>query len=162
MRIEGKVSSIARITQGTYTPVQNPDDVIALLSGTTFADVEDVIFSNLTTGDFSTDVRLSPDGGFTGYVPVREGRNRVRIVALASDGSRGELELELDFRLSRVGARDKLGELERIRKQNRELELHRRSLEIEAFREQQRKRVEIRVKEEGGATPPPEIPPKPQ
>ncbi|HEU4430196.1 MAG TPA: hypothetical protein VFT98_15660, partial [Myxococcota bacterium] len=87
-----------------------------------------------------------PDGAFAGYVPVREGRNRVRIVALASDGSRGSLELELDFHLSEVGSRDKLAELERIRRQNRELEIKRRSLEIEAFRAQQRRQLEIRVK----------------
>jgi Mg-chelatase subunit ChlD len=159
-------TQIARSTGGVYTPVQSPDDVIALLAGTSFSDIEDVVFTNLTTGDFSTDVRLAADGGFTGYVPVREGRNRVRIVALASDGTRGELELELDFALSQVGSRDKLAELERIRRQNRELEIKRRSLEIEAFRAQQRRSLEIRVraddvrKEE--ATEPTEAPPAPK
>jgi hypothetical protein len=155
-------TEMARVTRGVYTPVQNPDDVIVLLAGTSFSDVEDVIFTNLTTGDFSTDVRLAPDGNFTGYLPVREGKNRVRIVALASDGSRGELELELLFRLDRLGARDKLGELERIRRQNKQLELHRRSLEIEAFREQQRKRLEIRVADPKPEqkTPPPGAPPE--
>ena len=139
-------TEIARKTGGVYTPVQRPDDVIALLAGTSFSDIEDVVLTNLTTGDFSTDVRLAPDGSFAGYVPVREGRNRVRIVALASDGTRGELELELDFSLSRVGSPDKLAELERIRRQNRELDLKRRSLDIEAFRAQQRRSVEIRVR----------------
>ncbi|HEU4430743.1 MAG TPA: vWA domain-containing protein, partial [Myxococcota bacterium] len=52
-------TEIARVTRGQYTPVQSPDDVIALLAGTTFSDVEDVVFTNLTTGDFSTDVRLT-------------------------------------------------------------------------------------------------------
>lgn len=146
-------TEIARVTGGTYTPVQSPDDVIALLAGTTFSNIEDVVFTNLTTGDFSTDVRVAPDGAFTGYVPVREGRNRVRVVALASDGTRGELELELDFHLSSLGSRDKLAELERIRRQNRELELKRRSLEIEAFRAQQRRQLEIRVKQDREAAP---------
>jgi hypothetical protein len=145
-------TEMARTTRGVYTPVQNPDDVIVLLAGTSFSDVEDVIFTNLTTGDFSTDVRLAPDGNFTGYLPVREGKNRVRIVALASDGSRGELELEVEFVLSQVGSRDKLGELERIRRQNKDLELRRRSLEIEAFRAEQRKQLDIRVAEPPGAS----------
>jgi Mg-chelatase subunit ChlD len=156
-------TEIARLTGGVYTPVQSPDDVIALLAGTSFSDIEDVVFTNLTTGDFSTDVRLAPDGSFAGYVPVREGRNRVRIVALASDGTRGELELELEFALSRVGSRDKPAELERIRRQNRELEISRRSVEIEAFREQQRRSLEIKVKGEEGkqreAEKPEETPP---
>lgn len=154
-------TEIARVTGGVYTPVQSPDDVIALLAGTTFSHIEDVVFTNLTTGDFSTDVRLAPDGSFAGYVPVREGRNRVRIVALASDGTRGELELELEFELSQAGSRDKLGELERIRRQNRELEIKRRSLEIEAFREQQRRSLQIKVKgggERAGDSPPPPAP----
>jgi len=141
-------TEIARLTGGVYTPVQSPDDVIALLAGTSFSDIEDVVFTNLTTGDFSTDVRLAPDGSFAGYVPVREGRNRVRIVALASDGTRGELELELEFALSQVGLRDRPAELERIRRQNRELEISRRSVEIEAFRAQQRRNLEIRVASE--------------
>jgi Mg-chelatase subunit ChlD len=139
-------TEIARLTGGVYTPVQSPDDVIALLAGTSFSDIEDVVFTNLTTGDFSTDVRLAPDGSFAGYVPVQEGRNRVRVVALASDGTRGELELELEFALSRVGSRDSPGELERIRRQNRELEISRRNVEIEAFRAQQRRSLEIQVK----------------
>lgn len=156
-------TEIARMTLGTYTPVQDPDDVIALLAGTTFADIEDVVFTNLTTGDFSTDVRLAPDGNFTGYLPVREGRNRVRIVALASDGTRGEMELELEFALSQVGSRDKPGELDRIRRQNRELELRRKNREIDAFREQQRRRLEIRIKDEGEKPAQPEAtPPAPQ
>lgn len=158
-------TEIARTTGGVYTPVQRPDDVIALLAGTSFSDIEDVVLSNLTTGDFSTDVRLAPDGSFAGYVPVREGHNRVRIVALASDGTRGELELELDFALGQVGSSDKLAELERIRRQNRDLEIRRRSLEIEAFRAQQRRSLEIRVKEDASEardseTPPP-APPTP-
>ena len=54
-----------------------------LRQGVSFANVEDVVFTNLSTGDFSTDVRLNPDGSFQGYVPVREGMNRVRVNALA-------------------------------------------------------------------------------
>ena len=152
----------ARITGGVYTPVQRPDAVIALLAGTSFSDVEDVVLTNLTTGDFSTDVRLAPDGSFAGYVPVREGRNRVRVSALASDGSRGNLELELEFALGKVGSGDAAAELERIRRQNRELEIRRRSVEIEAFRAQQRRDLEIRVKGDAGAKALPEAAPPPQ
>jgi hypothetical protein len=159
-------TELARRTGGVYTPVQRPDDVIALLAGTTFSNVEDVVLTNLTTGEFSSDVRLAPDGSFTGYVPVREGRNRVRIVALASDGTRGQVELELEFALSKLGSRDTPAELERIRRQNRELEIKRRSAEIEAFRAQQRRSVEIHVagegKDAGAETAPPPAPTPPQ
>jgi hypothetical protein len=140
------VTEMARVTVGTYTPVRNPGDIVTLLQGVSFADVEDVVLTNLTTGEFSSDVRLAPDGSFTGFVPVREGRNRVRVSALASDGSRGSIELEFDFEHAEVGDRSRLAELERIRRQNKELELHRLGLEIEDFRREQKKRVEIEAR----------------
>ena len=132
---------MARVSLGTYTPVQNPGDIIMLLQGVTFANVEDVVFTNITTGDFSTDVRLNPDGSFQGYVPVREGPNRVRVIALASDGSRGAVEFDFVFKHSELSGRDKLRELEEIQRQNKALELRRLELEIKAFREQQRKEI---------------------
>lgn len=140
------VTEMARMTLGTYTPVRNPGDIVTLLQGVSFADVEDVVLTNLTTGEFSSDVRLAPDGSFTGFVPVREGKNRVRVSALASDGSRGSVELEFEFEHAEVGDRSKLAELERIRRQNKQLELHRLGLEIEDFRREQKKRVEIEAR----------------
>ena len=137
------VTEMARMTLGTYSPVQNPGDIVTLLQGVSFADVEDVVLTNLSTGEFSSDVRLAPDGSFTGFVPVREGKNRVRISALASDGSRGSVELEFDFEHNQVGDRARLDELERIREQNKQLEIHRLGIEIEQFRQEQKKRVEI-------------------
>ncbi len=160
------VTEMARVTLGHFTPVQSPGDIIMLLQGVTFANVEDVVFTNLTTGDFSTDVRLAPDGSFTGYVPVREGTNRVRVSALASDGRRGTAEFDLEFEHQQFGERDPMGELGRIREQNKQLELHRLEMDIEAFREEQRKELELRPEpapertrapeEEGG--PPPASP----
>jgi len=91
------VTEMARVTLGTYTGVKNPGDIIALLQGVTFANIEDVVIANLSTGDFSTDVRLNPDGSFVGFVPVRQGKNQVRVTALASDGAKGSATVELDF-----------------------------------------------------------------
>jgi hypothetical protein len=141
-------TEMARLTLGTFTPVQNPGDIIALLQGVSFANIEDVVFTNLSTGDFSTDVRLSPDGSFSGFVPVREGSNRVRVTALASDGSRGSVELELNFKLSSLSDRELARELERIRKRNRELQLLIERKRIEDFRKQQRREIII---EPGGS-----------
>ena len=137
------VTEMARVSLGTFTPVQNPGDIIMLLQGVTFANVEDVVFTNVTTGDFSTDVRLNPDGSFQGYVPVQEGANRVRVIGLASDGSRGAVEFEFVFKRSELTGRDKLRELEDIQRQNKALELRRLELEIKAFREEQRKEITL-------------------
>jgi len=137
-------TEMARLTLGTFTPVQNPGDIIALLQGVSFANIEDVVFTNLSTGDFSTDVRLSPDGSFSGFVPVREGPNRVRVTALASDGSRGSVELDLDFKLSSLSDRELARELERIRTRNKELRLLLERKRIDDFRKQQRREIIIR------------------
>ncbi len=150
LRYPKVMTEMSRITVGTFTPVQRPGQIITLLQGITFANVEDVVFTNLTTGDFSTDVHLSPDGGFTGYVPVAEGTNRVRVSALASDGTRGSVEFELQFERTVLPGRDALAELERIRRQNKELELRRLEMDIEAFREEQRKQLELEVERAGG------------
>jgi hypothetical protein len=144
LRYPRAATEIARRTLGTYSPVQRPGDVGAILQGTTFANVEDVVFANLTTGELSTDVRLAPDGNFAGYVPVQEGHNRVRVSALASDGSSGAVEFDLEFRKGGQTDQQKALELERLREVLRELMLRREAEDVERFRERQRKQLEIR------------------
>ncbi len=147
------LTEIARLTLGTYTPVQNPGDIIALLQGVSFANIEDVVFTNVTTGDFSTDVNLTPAGSFSGFVPVKEGQNRVRVTALASDGSESSIELDIDFRLSELTDRELARELERIRNRNRELRLLLGRRRIEEFRERERQKKEIIIGPDAGGSP---------
>lgn len=139
------LTEMARVTLGTYTPVQNPGDIIVLLQGVSFANIEDVVFTNLTTGDFSTDVRLSPDGTFNGFVPVQEGSNRVRVTALSSDGTRASVEMDLEFKMSELSDRELALELERMRKRNKELQILVERRRIEAFREREKQRRELEL-----------------
>jgi hypothetical protein len=139
------VTEMARVSLGTYTPVRNPGDIVTLLQGVSFANIEDVVLANLTTGELSTDVRLSPDGSFSGFVPVREGKNQVRITALASDGTRGTATLELEFARSQLTTREMSTELERIRRMNKELLLLRERKRIDDFRSKEKKDLEIQV-----------------
>ena len=74
-------SEIARITRGRFVPVRNPGDIVNFLQGISFADIDDVIITNHTTGDVSYDVQLAPDGSFYGIVPVRDGTNRMEVSA---------------------------------------------------------------------------------
>jgi hypothetical protein len=131
--------------------VQRPGDIIGFLQGVSFSNIEDVVFANLTTREVSTDVHLLPDGTFSGFVPVKEGRNRVRVTALASDGSSGSVELELLFEPSGMTEKELALELERIREHNKQLQLLVEQERIRRFREQQRKVIELEVEEpEGG------------
>ena len=136
-------TEMARITLGNFLPVRNPGDIISFLQGVTFANIEDVVFTNLTTREVSTDVRLSPDGSFSGFVPVKDGHNRVRVTALASDGSKGSVDLELVFEKSGLTEKELAIELDRIREHNKQLLLLVEQERIRRFREQQRKVIEL-------------------
>lgn len=159
-------TEVARLTLGHYQPVVNPGDIISFLQGVSFANIEDVVLSNLTTREVSTDVRLAPDGSFRGFVPVRAGANRIRVTALATDGGSGSREFDLFFEESKLSERELAQELERIRERNRQLLLLVEKERIQRFREQQRKVVEIEAgtaEEEpagqgGEAAPPDEEP----
>jgi Mg-chelatase subunit ChlD len=141
-------TEIARITVGTFMPVQNPGDIVSFLQGTSFANVDDVVFTNLTTREVSYDVSLSPDGSFSGFVPVREGKNRVRITALASDGSSGSVDFDLVFETAGLTERELSLELERIRERNKQLILLIERERIQRFRERQRKELQLESGEE--------------
>jgi hypothetical protein len=129
-------------------PVQNPGDIVSFLQGTSFANVDDVVFTNLTTREVSYDVSLSPDGSFSGFVPVREGKNRVRITALASDGSSGSVDFDLVFETAGLTERELSLELERIRERNKQLILLIERERIQRFRERQRKELQLESGEE--------------
>jgi hypothetical protein len=140
-------TEMSSVTLGTFTPVKNPGDVITYLQGVTFASVEDVVFTNLTTSEISEDVRLLPDGSFSGYVPVREGTNRVRVTALTTDGSEGFTEFDLEFGVSGRTSRELTLELNGIRKQNRELQLLVEREKVRQFRDRQRKGLKLEVED---------------
>jgi hypothetical protein len=146
-------TEMARITLGNYLPVQNPGNIVSFLQGVSFANVDDVVFTNLTTKEVSYDVNLMPDGSFTGFVPVREGRNQVRVTALASDGTSGSVDLDLDFETSGLTERELALELERVRERNKQLMLLVERERIQRFRERQRKELQIEAGEpENGGT----------
>jgi hypothetical protein len=153
------LTEMARVTLGQYTPVQSPGDIVVLLQGVSFANIEDLVLTNLTTGDFSTDVQLAPDGAFSGFVPVREGMNRVRVTALASDGTRASVEVDLEFKMAELSDRELALELDRIRNRNKELQLLLERRRIETFREREKQRRELELRPEGEVKteePPPE------
>ena len=103
----------------------------------------------MTTSEVSYDVQLAPDGSFSGFVPVREGDNEIRITALASDGGETSIDVSLAFEKSGLSERELALELERIKKRNKELMLLIERERIQKFRDRQRKRVVIESEEDG-------------
>jgi hypothetical protein len=141
-------TEVARVTLGTYTPVVTPGAIAAALQTTSFANVEDIGIVNLTTQESAPDVRLNPDGSFQAFVPVREGRNRVLVNALASDGSEANLEIEFDFRVAEKKGLEKQGELARLRKLNDELIRHLEAEKVKRARREQRIKRELEIRAE--------------
>ncbi|MDE0884469.1 MAG: VWA domain-containing protein [Myxococcota bacterium] len=139
------LSELCRISRGRFTPVRNPGDIVALLQGISFAGIEDVIVTNLDSGEISYDVELAPDGSFLAFIPVREGSNRVEVAALGDDGGEQRLRFELEFEKSGLTARELEIELERVKRRNRYLMRLIEKERIEAFRERQRRRVRVGV-----------------
>ncbi|MDG2334717.1 MAG: VWA domain-containing protein [Myxococcota bacterium] len=145
------LSELSRISRGRFTPVRNPGDIVALLQGISFAGIEDVIVTNLDSGEISYDVELAPDGSFLAFLPVREGSNRVEVAALGGDGGEQRLRFELEFEKSGLTARELEIELERVKRRNRYLMRLIEKERIEAFRERQRKRIQVGLDESDGS-----------
>jgi hypothetical protein len=142
------VIEMARLTVGTYTPVRNPGDIISFLQGVSFANIDDVVITNLTTSEISYDVQLAPDGTFSAFVPVKEGANRLQVTALASDGGEHSVEVSLDFEKSGLSERELALELERIKRRNKELLRLIERKRIQSFRARQQKKVVIEAEQE--------------
>jgi hypothetical protein len=131
-------TEMARLTGGSYTPVRNPGEILAFLRSVSFANIEDVVITNLTTNDISFDVHLSPDGSFSGFVPVDLGRNLVEVTVLASDGGESTISLDVEFEKSGLTENELMVELGRVRKRNKEMMLMLERERIKAFRDRQK------------------------
>ena len=136
-------TEMAKATNGLYTPVRRAGDIVSMLSGVSFANVEDVVAVNLTLMEWAgpNDILLSPDGSFTGFVPVRPGMNRIRVSALASDGTRGSTEFDLQFAQQGMTELELAVERDRIRARTKEIQLRLERDKQEAFRKQERERT---------------------
>jgi hypothetical protein len=140
-------TEMARLTGGAYTPVRNPGEILAFLRSVSFANIEDVVITNLTTNDISYDVHLSPDGSFSGFVPVGLGRNEVQVTVLASDGGENSVSLDVDFEQAGLTENELVAELERVRKRNKDMMLLLEQKRIQAFRERQKGVVTIEAED---------------
>jgi uncharacterized protein with von Willebrand factor type A (vWA) domain len=82
---------------------------------------------------------------------VREGKNRVLVNALASDGSEANVEIEFDFRVAQKSGRDRTAELRQIKKLNDELIRHLEAEKVKRARREQRIKRELEIRAEPGS-----------
>jgi len=67
----------ARITGGTYQPVQRPADIVSLLPATNIGQVDLVSVRNATTGQMARRLDVDATGRFSADVPLAPGANRL-------------------------------------------------------------------------------------
>jgi hypothetical protein len=174
--LDGPVAAVemAARTGGYFTPVRRPADLVEVIEHVSFANIDQVTIQNLTTGAPASELITNADGTFSALVPLKEGRNRIQVLARASDGSDATAEVALSYApgvdtvmLPRelMGQRNRLleqrlvelkrgriaAEQERVDTARKELlmEIERERRKAEERAEQQRKDLELEVEPTG-------------
>jgi hypothetical protein len=169
---------LARITDGTFTPVRDPALLSDVFAEVEFADIAELRVRNATTGSPAQVTELGPDGSFSSFVPLRAGRNAIEVTARSSDGRSATRTVNVEYAPDAVVAalppdltamqnkllemrlaqlrRDRIaGEQQRIdalRAQlAQQIERERREAAERAVR--QKKRLEVKVEREDGSEP---------
>lgn len=165
--LDGPIAPVelAARTQGTFTPVRNPGDIVAVVEAVKLANVEQLYVYNRTAEQEAEFVLISPDGSWSALVPLVPGANEIEVVARAGDGTEARAERRLVFvdgaaspvvppRLA--GVRNRLLERKLIELRRGRLEAEREAadrarkevlLEIEQERTKARERAERQRKE---------------
>jgi Mg-chelatase subunit ChlD len=164
--LEGPIAAVemASRTQGYFTPVRNPGDIVDVVEEVSFANLEKVTLAHVDTRAEAQPFRLTADGSWAGFLKLEPGRNRIRATAVAEDGAtadRGiqvthvEAANEAELPVELVVQRNRLLEdclllarqerLDRERARNEEI---RRALKLEIERERReaRERAEAQRK----------------
>ena len=87
--LEGPVATVemAARTDGFFTPVRHPGDLVDAVEEVSFANLEEVTLKSLTTGEPAEHFRTTADGSWAGFVHMEPGDNEVEVRARASDGT---------------------------------------------------------------------------
>jgi hypothetical protein len=95
--LEGPIAAVemAARTDGYFTPVRHPGDLVDVVEQVSFANLDEVRVRSLTTGEEAKPFRSSADGSWGGFVKIEPGKNRIEIRARAADGTEASRVLEV-------------------------------------------------------------------
>jgi hypothetical protein len=98
--LEGPIAPVemASRTDGFFTPVRHPGDLVDVVKDVSFANIQEVTLSSDTTGLAANPFRVTADGTWAGLVKMEHGRNDLRVKAVSDDGTEIERTFSLDFR----------------------------------------------------------------
>lgn len=86
--LDGPVATVemAARTNGFFTPVRHPGDLVNVVESVSFANLEDVVLRHVKTGAGPDHFRTTADGSWSGFVRMDAGRNELEVTARSSDG----------------------------------------------------------------------------
>jgi hypothetical protein len=88
---------MAKVTNGIFTPVMQPQDLQSLFEQASFSEIEQLTVRNVTNDQISEYVQQSADGSFSALLPMEEGDNDVEIYARSSDGTERKQRQKVRF-----------------------------------------------------------------
>jgi hypothetical protein len=97
--LEGPVATVemAARTDGFFTPVRHPGDLVDVVEQVSFANLDGVQLRSLTTGKEASPFRSTADGSWGGFVELRPGENEVEVRARAADGAESRRTVKVRY-----------------------------------------------------------------
>jgi Mg-chelatase subunit ChlD len=84
---------VAAVSQGNFTPVRDPQNLIAVFEDIRLAEIERVEVVNSSTGESAPHVLVESDGHFAAVVGARDGANWIDVRARTTDGKESTLRV---------------------------------------------------------------------
>jgi Mg-chelatase subunit ChlD len=145
------VVELAGRTNGYFTPVRHPGNLLDVIEEVDFANVEELAVRNKTTGEQSNMVFKSPDGGFSALLTLEPGRNAIEVWARSSDGTEASDTVTVSYAPGAAEVplpRPLAAQYNRLL-ERRLIELRRGRVEVEReHAEQTRKELELEIERE--------------
>ena len=129
--------AVAATSGGRFERLERPADAIATLRRVDLANLAAVEIVNESSGQPARAVRTFPDGSFDAFVRLVPGPNRLRVTAVAGDGTRSTLHRDVRFEPPVGGA---VPQALRVEQQALLGELRRRTAEVQLWAEVERGR----------------------
>ena len=99
--LEGPIAVVemAARTDGYFTPVRDPGDLVSVVEEVSFANLDALALINQTTQQDARYFRTTADGAWAGLVETDPGKNRIRVWARSDDGA--EIEQLRDIQVAK-------------------------------------------------------------
>jgi hypothetical protein len=95
--LDGPIATVemASRTDGYFTPVRHPGDLVEVVEEVSFANLDTVTLRSLTKKEDAAFFRSTADGSWAGLLKLAPGKNLIEVLAKATDGTQTTRTLEV-------------------------------------------------------------------